>query len=338
MQLKLSISLLTLFIIASACTSKSKYVFNEGQIFGTIYHITYESHDGTDLHEGIKQMMDSLNRSLSTYDPNSTISKVNQNKEVTLDPFFLTVFKKAEKVSALTEGAFDITVAPMVNVWGFGFKNKENVTPELIDSLKQLVGYTKVKLENGKIVKENPGTMLDCSAIAKGFGVDVVAAYIRDKGCKNYMVEIGGEVVAHGANPKGQTWNIGISKPEEDSFFKEQQLEAIAGLKDKALATSGNYRNFYVEGGKKYAHTIDPKTGYPVQHSLLSTTVLSDSCMTADAYATAFMVLGLDKSIEIANSIPEIEVYFIYAGEDGKLKSYFSDGFKSTLLEDYAGK
>lgn len=338
MKIKLTTGLLTLFIILSACTPKSKYVFNEGQIFGTIYHITYESPDGSDLHEGIKQVMDSLNRSLSTYDPNSVISKINQNKEVTLDTYFETVFKKSEKVSALTDGAFDITVAPMVNVWGFGFKNKESVTPELIDSLKQLVGYTKVKLEGGKIVKENPGTMLDCSAIAKGYGVDVVAAYIRDKGCQNYMVEIGGEVVAHGVNPQKQVWNIGISKPEEDSFFKEQQLEAITGLKDKALATSGNYRNFYVEGGKRYAHTIDPHTGYPVQHSLLSTTVLADSCMTADAYATAFMVLGLDKSIEIANSIPEIEVYFIYQGEDGTLKSYFSDGFKSTLLENYAGK
>jgi len=328
---------LILFTIAlSACNSKTAYIHNEGQVFGTIYHITYESPNSEDLHEGIKQVMDDLNKSLSTYDPNSVISKVNINQPTELDTFFLTVFKKAEKVSALTGGAFDITVAPMVNVWGFGFKNKENVTPELIDSLKQLVGYQKVKLENGQIIKQHPNTMLDCSAIAKGYGVDVVAAYIRDQGCKNYMVEIGGEVVAHGVNPKGQAWSIGISKPDEDSFFKEQQLQAIVNLTDKALATSGNYRNFYVEGGKKYAHTIDPHTGYPVQHSLLSTTVLADSCMTADAYATAFMVLGLDQSIEVANAIPEIEVYFIYADKDGNYKSYFSDGFKALLKEDYS--
>lgn len=338
MRPKLIISLLAATFFFLGCRPQSNYIFNEGQIFGTIYHITYENPDGSDLHEGIKQVLDSLNRSLSTYDPNSIISKVNQNQDVTLDPFFLTVFKKAQKVSALTEGAFDITVAPMVNVWGFGFKNKENVTPELVDSLKLLIGYTKVKLENNQIVKENAGTMLDCSAIAKGYGVDVVAAYIRDRGCKNYMVEIGGEVVAHGVNQQKEDWNIGVSKPEEDSFFKEQQLQAIIGLHDKALATSGNYRNFYVEGGKKFAHTIDPKTGYPVQHSLLSTTVLADSCMTADAYATAFMVLGLEKSIEIAQSIDEIEVYFIYADENGELKSYVSDGFKTSLLEEYSGK
>lgn len=336
MKSQLTIILFFAVLVFFSCNSEKEYIHNEGQIFGTLYHITYQNPTGKDLHEGIKQTMNELNRSLSTYDPNSVISKVNTNQPTALDTLFLTVFKKAEKVSAITDGAFDITVAPMVNIWGFGFKNKESVTPELIDSLKQLVGYQKVKLENGRIVKQHPNTMLDCSAIAKGYGVDVVAAYIRDQGCQNYMVEIGGEVVAHGVNPKGNAWSIGISKPDEDSFFKEQQLQAIVSLKDKALATSGNYRNFYVEGGKKYAHTIDPHTGYPVQHSLLSTTVLADSCMTADAFATAFMVLGLDKSIEVANSVPEIEVYFIYCDEEGNYKSYFSDGFKSLLQEDYS--
>ncbi|RKD85980.1 FAD:protein FMN transferase [Mangrovibacterium diazotrophicum] len=325
-------------VTLASCSKKVDYIHNEGQIFGTTYHITYLNPKGEDLHDGIKQTMDELNQSLSTYDPNSVISKVNSNQPVELDSFFTTVFKKAEKVSAITDGAFDITVAPMVNVWGFGFKNKENVTTELVDSLKQLVGYEKVKLVDGQIVKQHPGTMLDCSAIAKGYGVDVVAAYIRNQGCKNYMVEIGGEVDAFGVNPKGKPWSIGISKPDEDSFFKEQQLQAIVNLKDKALATSGNYRNFYVEGGKKYAHTIDPHTGYPVQHSLLSTTVLADSCMTADAFATAFMVLGLEKSIEIANAVPDIEVYFIYGDEEGNYKSYFSDGFKSLIQEDYTQK
>ncbi|PTN07870.1 thiamine biosynthesis lipoprotein [Mangrovibacterium marinum] len=331
-----SASALLLFItILTSCQSKSRYVHNEGMIFGTIYHLSYESPQGEDLHEGVKAELDHFNQSLSTYDPNSVISKVNSNRDTVLDRYFTTVFKKAEKVSEITDGAFDITVAPMVNVWGFGFKNKENVTEALIDSLKALVGYQKVKLIDGKIVKEHPNTMLDCSAIAKGYGVDVVAAYLRGQGCKNYMVEIGGEVVTRGVNPKGESWNIGISTPDENSFFKEQQMQAIVGLSNKALATSGNYRNFYVEDGKKYAHTIDPHTGYPVQHSLLSTTVLADSCMTADAFATAFMVLGLDKSIEIASQVPEIEVYFIYADEDGKYRSYFSEGFKSLIKEEF---
>lgn len=334
-MIKRVLYIIVIILLVQACKPGKKFVHNEGMIFGTIYHLTYESPEGKDLQEGIKTVMDKFNSSLSTYDPNSVISKVNRNQDTLLDRYFTTVFEKAEKVSKITDGAFDITVAPMVNVWGFGFKNKENVTPELIDSLKELVGYKKVKLVDGKIVKEHPSTMLDCSAIAKGYGVDVVAAYLREQGCENYMVEIGGEVVTKGLNPTGKAWNIGISTPDENNFFKEQQMQAIVGLSDKALATSGNYRNFYVEGGKKYAHTIDPHTGYPVQHSLLSTTVLADSCMTADAFATAFMVLGLEKSIEIANKVPEIEVYFIYADEDGKYKIYFSDGFKSLIEEEF---
>jgi thiamine biosynthesis lipoprotein len=327
-------SLLAIILVFQACTQQKTYIHNEGMIFGTIYHLTYESPEGKDLQEGIKTEMDRVNKSLSTYDPESVISMVNSNRDTVLDKYFTTVFEKAEKVSAITGGAFDITVAPMVNVWGFGFKNKENVTPELIDSLKELVGYQKVKLVNGKIIKKHPDTMLDCSAIAKGYGVDVVAAYLRDQGCENYMVEIGGEVATRGVNPNGESWNIGISTPDENNFFKEQQMQAVVGLSGKALATSGNYRNFYVEGGKKYAHTIDPHTGYPVQHSLLSTTVLADSCMTADAFATAFMVLGLEKSIEIASKVPGIEVYFIYADEKGQYKTYFSDGFKSLIKEE----
>ncbi|WP_372773539.1 FAD:protein FMN transferase [Mangrovibacterium sp.] len=318
----------------NSCKPNHKYIRNEGLIFGTIYHISYEEPNGNDLHEGIKSLLNEFNQSLSTYDSSSVISRINSNQDLSADQYFLTVYKKAEKVSSITDGAFDITVAPMVNVWGFGFKNKEQVTPELIDSLKELVGYKKVKLINGKIEKAHANTMLDCSAIAKGFAVDVVAGYIRDQGCTNYMVEIGGEVVARGVNPKGKAWNIGISKPDDDILVQDQQLQAIVELSDKALASSGNYRNFYIEGGKKYAHTIDPKTGYPVQHSLLSSTVLADSCMTADAFATAFMVLGLEKSIEIANAVPEIEVYFIYTDENGDYKSYFSDGFRSLIQEE----
>jgi thiamine biosynthesis lipoprotein len=330
------IALIIFFISAlcPACNKKSKYIFNEGFDHGTTYHVTYESPNGTDLHEGIVEMMKKVDISLSTFDPHSTISKVNQNRDTVLDDCFLTVYRKAMEISEATGGAFDITVAPMVNVWGFGFKNKENVTPELIDSLKQLVGYKKIRLENGKIVKQRSNTMLDCNALAEGYMCDLAGGYLEKEGCKNFMVEIGGEVVAKGKNPKGEYWRIGISRPEEGAF-SNQKLEAVVQLKEKALATSGNYRNFYVEDGKKYAHTIDPKTGYPVQHSLLSATVLADSCMTADAFATAFMALGLERSIELANSRNDIEVYFIYSDENGQYKSYASDGFKSLLIREY---
>jgi thiamine biosynthesis lipoprotein len=209
------------------------------------------------------------------------------------------------------------------------------VTAELIDSLKTLVGYQKVWIENDRLVKIHPNTMLDASAIAKGFACDLVGEYLKKQGCKNYMVEIGGEVVAKGKNAKGNYWSIGISKPDDNNFFTEQKLKAIVELKERALATSGNYRNFYVEDGVKYAHTIDPKTGYPVQHSLLSTTVLAEDCMTADAFATAFMVSGLEKSIAIAEAGHGIGVYFIYSDDEGNFKTYISPGFKKMLKKEF---
>lgn len=326
----------SVFVSLLGCKQKEAYyIFNEGMMYGTTYHVTYESPQGKDLQKGIEAEMNKLDRSMSTFKPNSTLSKINQNRDTVLDEYFLTIYQKAHEVSEITGGAFDITVAPMVNVWGFGFRNKENVSPELIDSLKQLVGYKKIRLENGKIIKEHPNTMLDCSAIAKGFACDLVARYLKKEGCKNYMVEIGGEVVALGKNNKGQYWRIGISRPTEDHFDTQQNLKAIVELKNRALATSGNYRNFYVEGGKKYAHTIDPHTGYPVQHSLLSTTVLADDCMTADAFATGFMVLGIEKSIEIAASRDDIEVYFIYSDEKGHYNTYISEGFKPLVAEEF---
>ena len=333
--MKIRYLLIILLFATTACNQKSQYISNEGLIYGTIYHVTYESPKGKDLQEGMEQAMNEVNHSLSTFDSTSTISKVNQNIDTELDPYFLTVFNRAKEVSKITNGAFDITVAPMVNVWGFGFKNKEQVTPELIDSLKDLVGYEKVKIKKGKFIKEHPNTMLDASAIAKGFACDVVANYLHKQGCQSYMVEIGGEVVAKGTNDKGHIWSIGISNPDDNEFFTQQKLKAIVELKDKALATSGNYRNYYIEGGVKYAHTIDPKTGYPVQHSLLSTTVLADNCMTADAFATSFMVSGLEKSIEIANADDEIEVYFIYSDEEGNYQTYVSPRFKSLLRKEF---
>jgi FAD:protein FMN transferase len=207
------------------------------------------------------------------------------------------------------------------------------MTPEKIDSLKAITGYKKVLLRDGEIVKEHPDMKLDMSAIAKGYTSDLIADFLAGKGCENYMVEIGGEVVAKGRNERGRIWTIGISKPEETAFFASNDIQAKVQLPDDALATSGNYRNFYVEDGKKYAHTINPETGYPVQHSLLSTTVLTDNCMDADAFATAFMVLGLEKSIEVARSNPALKVYFIYADEEGENQIYMSENFREHLAE-----
>jgi FAD:protein FMN transferase len=325
--------LILLAFVTQQCAPPAKYIFNEGQIYGTVYHIVYESPAGKDMKPEIDAELQRLTLIFSTFNPESQISKVNKNLPVELDSMFINCFNCSMLVSELSEGAFDITVAPLVNAWGFGFTNRQKITKPLIDSLLRLTGYKKVKLESGKVVKENPGVMLDMSAVAKGYTCDIIGRFLHHKGCINYMVEIGGEVVAKGVNNKGNIWNIGISKPDETSYYAREDIQAVVKLPEKALATSGNYRNFYIQDGKKVAHEIDPHTGYPAEQNLLSTTVLAGDCMTADAWATAFMVLGLEKSVEIQKKIPGIEVYFIYADESGFNKVYMSDHFREYLSE-----
>ncbi|MFA9391663.1 MAG: FAD:protein FMN transferase [Prolixibacteraceae bacterium] len=322
-------------IVLPACNpakSTAKYMANDGAIYGTYYHVSYESPEGYDLHPKIDSVLHEMDLSLSTFKTESILSKVNTNQNVVLDNWFVNVFNEAQKVSELTAGAFDVTVAPLVNVWGFGFRKKELITPELIDSIEDFVGYQKVKLVNGKIRKDDQRTMLDFSAIAKGYTVDVIGDLLASEGCKNFMVEIGGEVVAHGVNKEGKIWRIGINEPNDNEPASPIELQAIISLKNKAVATSGNYRNFYVENGKKYAHTIDPHTGYPVDHSLLSATVIANDCMTADAFATALMVLGVENAMELVQSLPDIEVYLIYADDEGVNQVKMSKGFSPFIL------
>jgi len=297
-----------------------------------MYSIIYESPDGEDFQDEINAQFQKYTLIFSTYEQEATISKINNNEEVNPEKVFIECFNRAMEISAITNGAFDITAGPMVNAWGFGPEQKRKMNQEKVDSLIALTGYQKISLNQGKIIKENPNMKLDMSAIAKGFTSDLIANFIKEKGCENYMVEIGGEVVAKGKNERNKTWTIGISKPEE-SLVPSGKLEAKIQLPKNAMATSGNYRNFYEEDGKKYAHTIDPKTGYPVQHSLLSATVIANDCMTADAFATAFMVLGKDMGVEIARNVAEIEVYFIYTNEQGNIQTYMSEGFGQYIVE-----
>ena len=236
------------------------------------------------------------------------------------------------EVSKNSEGVFDITCAPFINVWGFGFSKKDSVTPQMIDSLKTFVGYQKVHLEGNQVVKEDPRLLLNCSAIAKGYACDVVARLLEKEGIENYMIDIGGEVVMKGVNPNGICWRIGINIPEDDSTNTKNNYDEIVQLcKKGAIATSGNYRNFYIKDGKKYAHTIDPRTGYPSEQNILSATIVANDCITADAYATAFMAMGLDKAKEMAASLPEIEYYIIYADENGKHQIDYSEGMLQYL-------
>ncbi len=301
----------------------------DGFVFGTVYNITYQ-YDGN-LKPEIEAELKRFDGSLSPFNDTSTITKVNRNEEVVVDSFFRNCFERAMQVSQETNGTFDITVGPLANAWGFGFKQGKFPDAGMIDSLLQITGYQKVKLTNGRVVKDDPRIMLNCSAIAKGYAVDVIAHYLDRKGIRNYLVDIGGEIVTKGHNPQKASWRIGINKPINDSLSINQELQTVIELSDAALATSGNYRNYYYKDGKKYAHTIDPRTGYPVQHNILSATVLAKDCMTADALATAFMVMGLEEAEAFIQSHPEIDAYFIYTDEAGEYKIYFTDRMKNYL-------
>lgn len=307
------------------------YQTNKGFIFGTVFTITYQYEKN--LNDEILAVLNEVDNSLSPFNKNSIITKINENIPVTPDKMFVEVFQLAKQISTETNGAFDITVAPMVNVWGFGFKNGTSPTKEVIDSIKGIVGFEKVNYKDGKVLKQDPRITLDCSAIAKGYGCDMVARLFRQKDIKNFMIEIGGEVVTSGISEKRIPWKIGVTKPTDDSLSTNQELQTVLNITDMAMATSGNYRNFYYKNGKKYAHTINPKTGYPVQHNILSATVLAPNCATADAYATSFMVLGMEKAKQILEKHPELMAYFIFSDPKGRNAVWYSPSMKGKTIE-----
>lgn len=327
--------LLGIVFLASCNQSTRKenwnYFHEQGEVFTTGYNIKYAySHS---LKEEIEAAFDEFDRSLNPFLENSIITKVNRNEPVELDTLFLNVYHKSVEVSKKSGGKFDITVSPLINAWGFGFQEMENITPEVIDSLKQFVGYEKIHVnEQGRIVKSDPRVELNTSAIAKGYACDVIAHLLEKHGIEHYMVEIGGEVSARGVNDKGACWRIGIDKPIDDQTGILHNLQVVVSLCDKSLATSGDYRNFYMLDGKKYAHTIDPHTGYPAQQNILSATVIADDCMTADAYATAFMTMGLEQSINVANELPGLYYYFIYENGEGSYGVKYSPGFEQFFV------
>lgn len=304
------------------------YQHDEGRIFGTTYHITYQSDDN--LKKEIEETLKAVDQEFSMFNPQSTVALINEGKRPTLSDDFLEVYQLAQQVNEESDGAFDITVAPLVNAWGFGFKSQQMPNNHQIDSLRRLVGMEHVSLAGAKgsqyVRFQRPRMMLDFSAIAKGYGTDRVARLLMSHDVANFMVEIGGEVYAKGNSEKRLPWRIGVSKPVDDPDNDAQELETVLNVTNQAMATSGNYRNFYYKGGRKYAHTIDPKTGRPVQHSLLSATVLAPTCAEADAYATSFMVMGLDKARQMLERKKQLKAYFIYQNAQGGLSVWKSEG------------
>lgn len=306
---------------SSECGEKNNVYKITEPVFGTVMNVTYIATE--DLHDTIMTCLKTVDASLSMFNPQSTLARINRGETDSIDSHLSKLLPLAHNISQATDGAFDITVAPLVNAWGFGFKHGNLPTDEQIDSLVALVDYKSISIQGGRIDKSIPGSVIDLSAIAKGYGTDQVAELLAEHNVENFLAEIGGEIVSHGTNPKGKPWHIGINKPEEDSTGNNNEVMEVLEVNNKAMATSGNYRNFYVtDDGRKVAHTINPRNGRPAQHSLLSATVLAPSCAMADAYATAFMVMGMDNAKALLQKHQELQAYFIYADSTGNYRTW----------------
>jgi FAD:protein FMN transferase len=316
-------TILSIFVIACSNNVKKNLVTYKGSVQGSFFHIKfYGGSDSISAINDIDSLFKVIDQTASLYDSTSMISKVNDNMKTELNEHFIKLFNKSQEVSQATGGCFDITVGPLVKAWGFWKKKGMDLSQKQVDSLLTFVGYNKVRMVNtGKgshILKEHQETMLDFNAIAQGYTADVIADYFNNKKITDYLIEIGGEVRASGTKEGNISWVVGIEKPAKNSEA-EQLIQEKVELKNKSMATSGNYRKYFIKDGIKYSHTIDPATGYPVHHSLLSVTVLADDCSSADAYATAFMVMGLDKAKDFLKNHSEMEAYFIYSDSTGKI-------------------
>lgn len=303
----------------------------QGAAEGTSYNIVFEAKNGYGVQDEVDVLIEEFERSLSVYDTNSIISMVNRNEPVQLDHYFKTVFARAKEISEQTDGLFDISAEPIFKEWGFSFKENRAVDESKIARLLASTGMDKVSIVNGEVVKLSADVQLNANAIAKGYSADIVADLLDGKSIENYLVEVGGEIRTKGISPRGTAWAVGVDRPLDTNLIPGQDIQVVLSLSNKALATSGNYRQFYIRDGKKISHTINPRTGYPVNHSLLSVTVIADDAMSADAYATAFLVAGIDGSLDLLDKIKdEIEVLFI-CDEDGEFKVHYTEGLEQYL-------
>jgi len=303
--------------------AQEEAIYLEGSAQGTTYHIQYFDVKNRNLQKDIERLLERFDASVSTYQPNSLISKINHNEKYgRIDDYFNTCFLQAKEIWKLTDGAFDPTVYPLVNAWGFGPEKKSNLEQEKLDSILTFVGFDKIELKRRRIVKSDPRVSLDFNAFAQGYSVDLVSALLLSKGITSFVVEIGGEVYAHGERD-GLPWYIGLEQPIENKT-SVNPLNIIFQLENIGVATSGNYRRFTLENGVKVVHHIDPKTGKPTSNELLSASVFTDHCIYSDALATAILVMGLEKAKEFLAVHPEIQAYLIYSDAAGKCQVYIT--------------
>lgn len=311
-----------------------KYISGETQ--GTYFTITYFDSLQRDFTHEIDSILEMVINSVSVFYENSIISKMNRNEDVIADDIFIDNFNLSMQIAEKTNGAYDFTIGGLIEAWGWGFSNRDEISPELIEKLKKQSGYKKVKLIDGKLIKEDPGIMLNFNAIAQGYTSDLIADFFIDNGVNDFLIDVGGELVAKGKKPDGSLWIIGVEMPMDDlevvTNIADRQIIAKMHITDKAIVTSGNYRKFFIQDGVKYSHTIDPATGYPVTHSLLSATVIAPDAATADAWATAFMVVGLERSILFLDKYPELEGFFVFPDEKGRNQTWMSEGMKKYII------
>ncbi|MGD0581737.1 MAG: FAD:protein FMN transferase [Bacteroidales bacterium] len=329
-------AILTLLLLSACSHPKEEFVNISGLAQGSTYSIKYcrsPKYDQENVKEDIGRILSDVDNSMSVYNDSSLISRINRNENVETDSLFNEVFRRSHEISIETEGAFDITVMPLVKAWGFGPDRHKTFNKSKLDSLLNLVGFRKVELKGNKVVKALPGVSLDLNAIAQGYTVDLICRYFDRLGIKDYIVEVGGEVRAKGKKG-GEFWKIGIDRPVDDNMVPGADLQAIIKITNKAVSTSGNYRKFYIENGVKYSHEIDPKTGYPARNRVLSATIIADDCATADGFATACMVMGLERSISFIENKPDIQGYLVYSDDNGNFLTWISEGLRKSIEEE----
>ena len=307
----------------ASCGRQSHKIVLQGLAQGSYYAVTYYDAENRNFQPEIDSIFHAVDMSVNLWVDSSIISKVNRNEDVTLDSIFLDNFRIAMETARLSDGYFDPTISPLVSAWGFSAKNPHlpPLTSHLIESLKQLVDYRKVRIEDGKLIKENPAMKLDFNAIAQGYTTDLVGALLEAKGIKSYIVDVGGEIFARGTKPDGKPWVVGIEKPSAD-WDSERVVQQRVELEDKGIVTSGSYRKYVERDGKRYSHCIDPMTGYPVEHNLLSATVIAENATWADALASVCMVMGMERSLELIKTLDGVEVYYIFVNDRNELETY----------------
>ena len=319
-------------VVLSCCDRPPQKIVLQGLAQGSYYAVTYFDEQGRNFQHEVDSIFHAVDVSVNLWVDSSIISKVNRNEEVTLDSIFIDNFNIAQQAAQLSNGFFDPTISPIVAAWGFSYKNGDSITPQLIDSLKSLVDYRKIRIEDGKVIKEDSAIQLDFNAIAQGYTSDLIARFLESRGISNFIVDTGGEIIARGSKPNDNPWIVGIEKPAEN-MDAERILQTRITLRDKGLVTSGSTRKYVERNGRRYSHCIDPTTGYPVEHQVLSVTVLAESSVWADALASICMVMGMKASLPLIESMDGVEAYYIFVNGNNTLETFATEGFKALIID-----